>query len=111
MTFRRKVHNGSDSVSRQQFGDQIAFANITANESVPFVVLQLGKIRKVSGVSELVQSDHGFVEMREPIKYKIRTNESSAPCDQQCHAFSLAEFMSSDNLAYLLKLFMHPRLT
>ena len=75
------------------------------NELVAGIAGDRGQIGAVAGVAQLVEVDHGFVRLRQPVKDEIRADEAGAACNQNRHVLVRC---SASSLAYLLKLFMQP---
>ena len=73
-----KMHDGAGLVFGQQTGDVGSIANIAAYEDMPRVLLQAGQIAEIASVGQFVKIDHGLIVERQPVAYKIGTDEAGA---------------------------------
>src|SRR5208282_5374200 len=86
VTFGGKVKDRVNSVCRDDVIEQLAVANVSFDEEVTLVVLQVGKILEVAGVGELVERYHRALRpVGTEVMDQIRPDEAARACDEDVH--------------------------
>ncbi len=79
----------------QKAGDEIAIADVAANEQVTRIALERGQVAEISGIGQLVEIDDWLVAAIEPVENEIGTNETGASGHQNhAHSMRRAAFAS-----------------
>ena len=85
MTLSGKVDHRTGLVGLQQLRDQIGIANVALHKDVVRVALQAGQGFQIARVGQLVQIDHSFRGLSQPIQNKIGANEAGTAGDKKSH--------------------------
>lgn len=77
-----KVDDGARLMLSQQALDQGGISNVALHKNMARITLQGRQILQVTGIGQLVEVDHGFIRMRQPVEHKIGADEARAatPC-------------------------------
>ena len=78
MALSGKMHDGAGLVFCQQAGDVGGIANVAAYEDMSRVLLQAGQIAEIASIGQFVKIDYGLIVERQPVAYKIGTDEAGA---------------------------------
>jgi hypothetical protein len=85
MAFGGKVDHRSGLVGLQELGDPVDIANVALHKDMVRVVLQGGQGFQIASVSQLVQIDHGFRRLGQPIQNEIGAYEAGTTSDKKSH--------------------------
>ncbi len=72
------MHDGARLVFRQQAGDVGGIADIAAHKDMAWIVFQAGQVAEIASVGQFVKIDDGLIVERQPVAYKIGTDEAGA---------------------------------
>lgn len=89
MAFGGEIDDGARLVRGQQIADQIAVADVAANEDMAVIAVQPLQRIQIAGIGQLVEIDDRLIEVFQPVENKIPTDESSAPRNQYRHSASI----------------------
>ena len=91
MAFRCKIQYGPGLVPCQQRRYQGAVPDVTLHKNMVFMVFDRIEIAQITGISQFVQVDHGFVAVGQPVKDKIAANKAGAAGHENCHKHLFAQ--------------------
>jgi hypothetical protein len=85
MAFGSEIDDGTRFVHGEQVIDQIAITDVAVNENMAIVAVQSFQRLQIAGIGQLVEVDHCFIEMIQPIENEIPPDEAGAPRNQYRH--------------------------
>ena len=85
MAFRCKIQYGPGLVPCQQRRYQGAVPNVALHKNMVLIVFDGIEIAQITGISQLVQVDHEFVGLGQPVKDKITADKAGAAGHENCH--------------------------
>src|SRR6185437_13159595 len=76
VTLRREMDDRSRPMCDQQLGNEFTIANVALQKSISAIGRNIGEIRGVSGVGQLVEIDDSGSFRSKPLQDEIRSDET-----------------------------------
>ena len=86
MTLGGKVDDGARAALGQQPRHQRGIADVALHKDMALIALQRLQVGQIAGVGELVEVQHGFVGLGQPVQNEVAANETRAPSNEN-HVF------------------------
>ena len=79
-----KINYGRDIMLREHFPNCVAITDVSTNKMIIRMVGDRHQVLQISGISELVEIDHGPDVQPKPVQHEIRADKPGATSYQNC---------------------------